>query len=83
MGTSGHAGGTGYEPWKPNQLSVVLMSCGCKGIPWPAIRVLGSKGKKGTDVFCDTHGWQHQAEPKVKRARKKPVVAGQADLPPF
>jgi hypothetical protein len=63
--------------WAPNRLPYVKLECGCTGIPWPIVKILGVEW-----IECPTHGRVHEEKPKKKR-KARGEIPGQMDIPPF
>ena len=74
------------EPWSPNRLEYCFKPCGCWGIPWPIVEMLG---ENIAWVECSRHGmvkttknWRDKAKKTAlaesrKRYRQLPME------PPF
>jgi hypothetical protein len=69
-------------PWQPNQLQPERLKCGCRGLPWPLIKVFEENIEQ---VLCDRHGWTEIAKPpgKAKSRKTRPEVPGQIEIVPF
>lgn len=62
------------KPRNPHADGVITLPCGCPGLPWPVIHVLGSHIR---EISCETHGWM---ELKPKK-HKTPAIRKNGDLP--
>ena len=61
--------------WQPNRIPVAELECGCRGIPWPVIRILG----EGVYILCDRHGKTRIRKPK--KTRRRSVSVNQEEIP--
>lgn len=45
---------------------IVVLPCGCWGLPWPLVHKLG---ENFDSIFCDRHGWLKITEAKKKKMK--------------
>jgi hypothetical protein len=66
------------KDWAPNTLKTVRLKCGCTGIPWPIVKLMGTKEQ----VICDRHGLTVILKDR-KRNKRKEQIEGQEEMVPF